>query len=57
MAVVVAGGMAAATVIESGHLLHGYWSRPDRAGAVFLVTVIGGARLASKDFGRMAAAK
>ena len=44
-AVVVVGVMVAATVIEPGHLLHYYWSRPDTAGSVFPVTVIRGARL------------
>jgi len=44
-AVVVAGVMVAATVIEPGHLLHYYWSRPDTAGSVFPVTVIRDARL------------
>ena len=42
---VVAGVMVAATVIELGHLLHHYWSRPDTAGSVFPVTVIRDARL------------
>ena len=36
-AAVVAGVMVAATVIELGHLLHHYWSRPDTAGSVFPV--------------------
>ena len=44
-AVVVVGVMVAATVIEPGHLLHYYWSRPDTAGSVFPVTVIRDARL------------
>ena len=44
-AVVVAGVMVAATVIEPGHLLYHYWSRPDTVGSVFLVTVIRDARL------------
>ena len=57
MAVVVAGVMAVATVIEPGHLLHHYWSRLDTAGSVFLVTVIRGARLAGKDLGHMSTAK
>ena len=45
MAVVVAGVMAAATVIELGDLLRHYWSRPNTAGSVFQVTVVRGARL------------
>jgi len=40
VAVAVVGVMVAATVIEPGHLLHYYWSRPDTAGSVFRVTVI-----------------
>ena len=45
VAVAVVGIMVVATVIEPGHLLHHYWSRPDTAGSVFRVTVIRDARL------------
>ena len=58
MAVVEAGVMAVATVIEPGHLLHHYWSRPDTAGSVFWVTVIRDTRLErGKGLGRMAASR
>ncbi len=45
VAVAVVGVMVAVTVIEPGHLLRHYWSRPDTAGSVFPVTVIRDARL------------
>ena len=58
MAVVVAGVMVAATVIELGRSLYHYWSRPDTAGSVFWVTVIRDTRLErGKGLGRMAASR